>query len=165
MCVSCLCTHCYGVFVKEHHVVLIGKIVDSCLMRRANSEEVLRRRFWVYSNVATRNVFSMFSPSFLQSSGLFVDRAFPHATACAEEAEADDVQLFHSPDQTREGSALAIAGGKQASSKTLDLSRTNCHVQTHSPFTPSCPPTDFHVSIHLDSKPPPTTTTSHTTHA
>jgi fission 1 protein len=52
---------------------------------------------------------------------------------------------------------LAIAGDRQASSKTLDLSRTNCHVQTHS-TPPLCLPTDFHVSIHLDR---PCTTTNH----
>lgn len=84
---------------------------------------------------------------FLQSSGLFVDSAFPHATAAEKaEAEADDVQLFHSPDQTGlegPGSALTIAGGKQATSKTSDLSRTYCHVQANT----------FHATMPADRLP------------
>lgn len=113
----------------------------------------MRGRSEVYSSVAMIYVVLMFSFSILQSSGLFVDRAFPHATAWAEEAEADDVQLFHSPDQTRGFSALALAiAGDKQSSQTSDLSRTHRHVQTHSTTQP-CLPTDFHVSIPLAPKP------------
>jgi hypothetical protein len=75
----------------------------------------------------------------LESSGLFVDSAFPHATpwVWAEEAEADDVQLFRSPDTRLEGSAfecwLSQATGKQAAKHLIFLEQTaTCkHIPRH----------------------------------
>jgi hypothetical protein len=76
---------------------------------------------------------SMFSSSFLQCSGLFVDSAFPHATAVAEDAEADDVQLFRSPDsrvQRLGPNVGSIAGGKQPANHRISLEDTT-HISRH----------------------------------
>jgi hypothetical protein len=86
---------------------------------------------WGCSNVAIMCVFSMFSSSFLQCSGLFVDSAFPHATPVAEDAEADDVQLFRSPDsRVQRPNVGSIAGGKQPANHRIFLEDTT-HISRH----------------------------------
>jgi len=73
----------------------------------------------------------IFNVLVLVSSGLFVDSAFPHATAAAEEAEADDVQLFRSPDsRVQRPNVGSIAGGKQPANHRIFLEDTT-HIPRH----------------------------------
>lgn len=65
------------------------------------------------------NVAIIIVQSRLESSGLFVDSAFPHATAWAEEAEAaDDVQLFRSPDSRVQRSSVGYRRRQASSNNT-----------------------------------------------